>query len=427
MTQAQETPKRSHKRRADAPASDVTADLGADRPRFETIAQLSELSGGNQIQVLRTQPTCAKGFCGHVIVPEDGLGDLMEQIQHQFGGGTYSLQAKIMSPNGKLVFGRGAVQVSVAGEPLFQGRRWVNGILEPANSPVQAQPVMMQGAPAAASESNQQMLSLLGTVLQTALAGDGRGQNIDLAGLVKSVGESLGSSGAAPQGNALGQVESIIGLISKLRRLDDERGGESDPEPQSDSSELFGGGGWEKMLMMKLMGDSSQAAQAPGYPPWPGYPPQYSGPRTGYPPHPHYPPPYPGPPGPAQSAAPPGVPPQYPQPPPRGQYGQPPPPSDLQASRFAVDPQGNAAEQPKPDAGDAQGDDEDDVYEVTPDDVIAELASRDDAGKQEFLSECLDKLGMDPQQLLGLANMLTKQQSQTAPPLQFDGKFKAAE
>ena len=58
---------------------------------------------------------------------------------------TYKLQPRQLSPSGKMVWGSGCVILSIAGEPMLNGRRYVGGVLEEPSAAAPApMPYMMQ-------------------------------------------------------------------------------------------------------------------------------------------------------------------------------------------------------------------------------------------------------------------------------------------
>lgn len=354
---------------------------------YDVLHALRGLAPGARITVHRQTPAFAKGFLDHITVPESGEIDIESEIKTSWGGGTFKLQPRQMAQNGRMNFGRGCVILTIAGEPTLNGRRYVGGVLEEpcANLPV-AQPYMMPSTP----QSDRSGLEgqLLTMVQQTlARAGSPNGTGVDLTGLgtlITSMSGILGGGGTNG-GDAMGDMDRAFSLLTKMQKLSGMGATEqsSDKKDEDPADSFMGGGGFQQMLMMKLLG-GEQTPKSPQYPPQygqpqPNYPNQY--PHTQNYHHPQqYPNPHRHPNWPAPSA---GVP--FQQPP----HATPPPPPRPQASYTAPrDPSTMDGPNEAPAGGTDDG-------PFTVANLQAELEEMDESQRGEFMAELMQKLGMD--------------------------------
>lgn len=237
--------------------SPTTDEHPPENRSFSAIDDLRMLAPGEKIMVTRNSPSYAEGFLDHITVPDDGLNDLLGEIRSNWGGGTFALQAKVRAANGKLLFGSRAITVRIAGEPVLNGRKYTNGVLEPVQAAPQPIPqVVLQNPAQNGLEGLQaQLLGLVQHALSGARAGDGSGGSVDVVGLLKAF---QGFSGAPQQRDAFGDLERSLGLIGKLQRTF--QGGNAQPaqvESESGLGGMLGGEmNLEKLLMLKMLGGS---------------------------------------------------------------------------------------------------------------------------------------------------------------------------
>lgn len=349
---------------------------------YDPLHALRGLSPGARITVHRQTPAFAKGFLDHLTVPQAGEIDIESEIKTNWGGGTYKLQPRQLSSNGRMNFGKGCVILSIAGEPTLNGRRYINGILEEPSAAVPvAQPFVMQNPQASPRDGLEgQLLTMVQQTL--ARAGAPNGTGVDLAGLGTLITSMSGIMGPKSQSNdSMGEMDRAFTLLSKMQKLSglgdqrDSGGGRSD----DDSSDGLLGGSLGQMLMAKLMG--SQTPQQPQYPPQP--PPQYPYPRQ---PTPHY-----------QTPPPPRYPPDRPN------WPAPPPGVPFQGSPDAQRPPQTASRPPQaapPDPqtmdGPFEGESVGDAEEpFTVANLQAELEDMSPEQREQFMAEFMRKVGID--------------------------------
>ena len=247
---------------ADPDPADLRAeaeDLGRSPSLSEGLEALEEslgdLESGQSLTISRSQPAHARGWLeDYPIVPgTDSLDGLRDYLRGTYGGGTFTLQWKRRLGSGAVRFRRGAVQLTIAGEPLYQGRRYLPGgrledpaMVARANPQQPAPPIVVQAQPVPATADGRLQEALLGILERTAYAGGRAGQ--DVVGLVRALQGTL-QQPAAAQGDPLGQIERVVTLLGKIRRSMD---GDVAREAPSRST-----GGIEEILLAKLIGGDS--------------------------------------------------------------------------------------------------------------------------------------------------------------------------
>lgn len=348
---------------------------------YDALHALRGLAPGARITVHRQTPAYAKGFLDHLTVPQAGEIDIESEIKTSWGGGTFRLQPRQISSNGRMNFGKGCVILTIAGEPTLNGRRYINGVLEePGASAPAMQPYVVQST----QQSDRAGLEgqLLTMVQQTLARGAQNGTATDLAGLgtlITSMSGIMGGQKTA-QGDAMGDMDRAFSLLTKMQKLSGMGGSDSDqPTKSDDSADSFMNGGWQQMLMMKMMG-GSQTPQAPQYPPQYGQQPPQNWPQP-QPTYPHNGPPQQ--PRPNWPVPPAGVP--YSQPP----HANPPPQAPPRPPQAAQPP--DPATMDGPHETGAGGEDE----PFTVANLQAELEEMSESQRAGFMSELMQKLGID--------------------------------
>ena len=359
---------------------------------YDPLDALRGLAPGARVTVHRQTPSYAKGFLDHLTIPQTGEIDIESEIKSNWGGGTYKLQPRQLAPSGKMVWGNGCVILSIAGEPMLNGRRYVGGVLEEPSAATPAPlPYMMQNP----QQANRAGLEgqLLTMVQQTlARAGSPNGTGVDLAGLgtlITSMSGIMGGGGQQQQqGDAMGDMDRAFSLLTKMQKLSGGMGGSESKDDDSDSGFPAG---LQQMIMAKIMGGGSQAPQQPQFPPQYAPPPQQNwGPQQPTPPY-QQPPTYGQPPQRPNWPAPPaGVPfqqpaqPQHATPPPQpAQPAQPAAP----AGPATMDGPAEPAPVSQPMGNDA------DPFTVAH--LEAEMGHMSSGQRDEFVKELMQKLGID--------------------------------
>lgn len=339
---------------------------------FHELDDLRKLSPGEHIMLSRSSPSYAAGFLDHLIVTNDGVGDILSEIRESWGGGIFTLRPKIRAANGRLLFAAGrSISVQIAGEPLFNGRKYNNGVLEPQS--ISAQPVVVQTG--SSQKSDELQSQLLGIIQSTFANQSAKGGNVDIVGLVGALQEVLrGGQNERPQ-DSFGDIDRSLGLISKLQQMFG--GNVKVPEESSeDTSDAFSFGNMslEKLLMFKLLGSDMGGMMGGGPPMWQQRPSPY-----GYPGQPRpNPPQHPG----MPTGMPMGYPQNYPQwepphPPPRSEHDQ--RQESMQASESS---------------------ESDESYDpITVDEIFDDLADRTSDEREKFLGEFFEKIGANPELL----------------------------
>lgn len=345
---------------------------------YDALQALRGLAPGARITVHRQTPAYAKGFLDHLTVPQSGEIDIESEIKTSWGGGTFKLQPRQLAANGRMNFGKGCVILTIAGEPTLNGRRYVSGALEaPVAAVPVAQPYMMPQTPQTSRQGLE--TQLLTMVQQTLQGGRQDGHGVDLAGLgtlITSMSGIMGGGGNQ-QPDAMGDMDRAFSLLTKMQKLAGIGGGNDHTSKDDDPSDSFmSGGGWQQMLMTKMMG-MSQTPQHPQYPPQNPYQP----PHTQAHPHPQQPGYPPQPPNwPARSA---GVP--YQGPP----HAAPPPQAPSDSPQAAQPP--NPADTDGQHQADAGGE----VGPFTVENLQAELEDMSTEQREAFMSELMQKFGID--------------------------------
>ena len=356
-----------------------------------SLEDLRALQAGSHIQVVRRSPTLIKGFCGNLVVPDGGTPDVLEEIKSSWGGGSYQLQGKVTSPNGKWAYLHGAIQVDIAGYPRDAGKEYIDGVWRPIARPAPVSvPTFVQSNPSGQSDGG--LTGMMGTLLQTALQGamsnDGPMNLEGLAGLITAVSTIANGQ---PQRDSFSDLDRSLGLITKLR----DNFGNDGPDPEETPSGLgsLGGGSLLEMLAMKLLSGQNPGHPQPPPPPNYGYPQAISSEQQwqmmngghaphGYPPPPHnYPPQQPNWTGAPHRA-------HVDETPPRRSPGPVPatPPTPTPAS-------------PPPPAGSAS---EPEFEPLTVNDVLADLSERDEESRTQFVDELCQAMGLDKALLSGM-------------------------
>jgi len=370
--------------------------------KIDEVSALSDfesLQVGAQIEVTRLTPNPIKGYCGHMVVPEGGMSDVMEELKSSYGGGRYNLRAKSVSANGRVNYVKGSVHVDVAGFPRDGSKEWMNGMWRSIQFPAplpQAVPVETPVARSLTPGLEGMMNQFLHSAVTGALSGENGISLKELPGLINAIA-GLQRPEAGPERDPYNDLDRTMGLLDRLekRRSPEAVVAATSPEESSGMESILG------MLASKFLSPQAQQAPQPqpqpqphpGYPQQP-YPPQ---PPPNFPPYPPHasgqqmyenahanaqragthpqPPPmgnWTTDPRSAQSTE--GVQPQEPPPPP--QRSPEPPPPQTTPPTAAADPQVE--------------------YELlTADDFMADLASRDETSRTVFLDEILTKLGLD--------------------------------
>jgi hypothetical protein len=351
--------------------NDVHAEDSRKRSHYATLDELQSLAAGSQIEVTRLAPTTIKGYCGNLVVPDGGMSDLLDEIKQSWGGGKYQLRGKCLAPNGRQIYAVGAVQIDVAGYPRADGKEWLNGVWRPIAMPSAGPMVIAPQVGGGGQPSGIE--ALLGPFLQQALAsslsGDGGVSFREMPALITAI---AGLTGNAPQRDSFTDLERSLAIMQKLQ---------SSREPERERAEpkddLLGGLG---QLLPLLIAKFSQPTPAPA--PHPQY--QYMPP----------PPPY----GAISSAQlweqmqAHGYAPPAPQPP--AMPGNWTAPSNVEHTQGQ--PSGYRPPKPRDGLPISSDDDESEEYEpLSVDDIIADMAQRDDAGRMAFLGELCSAMGID--------------------------------
>lgn len=241
---------------------------------------LDDLALGDKLYVRRTQPSYADGFCDHLIVAEGGFDDVLDRIKAQYGGGTYCIQKKRRGAKGGLVFAGRSATLTIAGEPLYEGRPYVIGpdgrrvpdrvrTAEPQTYAPASQPVVVS-APQGDGQMQQALLGLLGQLAKP-------GQSADLAGLAKVILPLTQQK----ERDSMADMERMLTLFTQMQRVAKTVAPEVAPEPPAAES-ASPWDGFAQMMMAKVMpgmlGGFGGAAAQPN-PPAPVMPP---------PPSPHH-------------------------------------------------------------------------------------------------------------------------------------------
>jgi hypothetical protein len=356
-------------------------------PNLSTLDDLRDLEAGSQVEVTRLSPTQIDGYTGHLIVPDGGMSEVLEEIKSAWGGGKYQLRAKHLAPNGRLAYARGAVQVTVSGYPVCNGKEYINGVWRhitlPAPPP-QMLPVQQGQSGGGAGGLQEMMAGLVQTALQGAMAG-GNGVSVgDLPALITAIS---GMSGGVTPRDSFSDLERSLALISRMQET--LPGGEPAGPAAADPMD---GGGIMQMMLMKMMSDQNagpkQAPPPSQYTQYGSVPSQQmwanmqQGPQPG---------PYPN---------------QQPGPPPQqnswtqggqgahhmGAPGYPP-----QGAQQPPQPRPEPQPDPSPRIVEAEGEERQsgDYDPLTVDDVMQDLAARDEPDRAQFLQGLCEAMGLD--------------------------------
>lgn len=352
---------------------------------YDPLDALRGLAPGARVTVNRQTPSYAKGFLDHLTIPQSGEIDIESEIKANWGGGTYKLQPRQLSPNGKMNFGRGCVILSIAGEPMLNGRRYVGGVLEEPSAAAPAPMPYMMPNPQQTSRAGLEG-QLLTMVQQTLARGQQTGTATDLAGLgtlITSMSSIMGPQQQQSGGDAMGEMDRAFSLLTKMQKLSGMSGSGNGGGQDDDSDSPFSGG-LQQMLMMKLMGGGPQSPQQPQYPPQYGQQPQQNWGQQQ--PTQHYPPP--------QQYARPSQPPNWTPPPAGVPYQQ--PASAIPTPQPLPQPQSDAP----PDPATMDGPHEsqpavDDSGPFTVSHLEAEMQHMSKPQRDAFVTELMQKLGID--------------------------------
>lgn len=343
----------------------------------QSIDALAGLESGTKIMVRRFHPSYAKGFCTHIDVPDGGGDELIPEIQRSFGGGTYSLQVKQRSTDGRWKFAGKGILIDIAGEPTHMGRKYLTGgRLEPEQNPqpqtvAAPTPVVVHAPPPRTDAMQQQLLGLFSDMLQK-----GGGGNTDMAKLfeVMLASQQQHQPQTAAPVDEFGNFERMFSMVSKFSKMVGGTKASSDGDAPlgflgGDSGALV-----EKALLAKFMGSEMMGGQpksnaAPNMPPPPS-PAHVWHPTAGWV-HPSQ----LQPPAPVQ-AAPPQAPPK----------------------------QAPPQETPAPAAGDEAGD-----PPLTASEMSVELEAMTDAERDKFLPTLLQHFGVPPEMLQNATDAIAKQ------------------
>ncbi len=366
----------------DQQATRRDVELDGPLPEIQSIDDLHSLQAGAVIEVTRVAPQLAKGYLGHLVVPDDGMGDLKEELKGAWGGGTYQLRVKDTSRSGKLNYVQGSARIDIAGDPTLNGKEFVNGMWRPISLVPTSNPATPQLIPASQGGDNT-TLQLLQTLLPL-LSGNDLG-GVDIPKLITAISGLSGGAGQAPARDPYSDIERTLGILSSLR--ESPMGGASEPARESNPTGLDA---MLPLLMQKFMGGQQPQQQPP--PQYPGGPfPPYQGAMPHQQPPPQY-PQY-------------GQPPQWPAQPPTQpnwtgvpqpgqtqgvapQPGSPPRPAVPRSSHPPAAP-----ESVTPGAAETLQDDEHEEP-FTADDLMADLAERPEAARLQFISDLAEKLGL---------------------------------
>jgi hypothetical protein len=250
-----------------------------DDERFDAMDELAAMAPGDMVMVYRQSPAYAKGLCEHMIVPHEGSGeDLLDQIRANWGGGTFTVQAKQRHPGGGMRFAKRSKTFVIAGHPKYQGREYVNGALPPTptpSAPTAQTPVIVQAPQNNPGNDMQgQLLALVAKALGS--VGQEGAANLDVVGLI---GALQGVLGQPEKRDSFGDLERSLGLVRNLQKTFNP-GVPAQDDDESPFSGMFGGTGGGKfnpmdilaMMMMKKMmgpemsgmfGGQPQASQPP--------------------------------------------------------------------------------------------------------------------------------------------------------------------
>lgn len=339
------------------------------------IEDFRELDQGSQIEVRRLSPNQIKGYCGHIIVPDGGISDVMEEIKATYGGGRYQLRGKKLADDGRLNYVSGSVQCDVAGYPRDSGKEWINGLWRPIAMPMPAAPI-----PVRQTASNSQsfgmeglMSQFLSQALQGALSGD---SGINLGQIAPLITAIAGLQQPSRERDSFSDLERTLSLVDKLEKR-------RSPEPAPAPVEADGDGmnGILQLLAAKFLGP--QNPQNP--PPTSNYAPQM---------------PQNAPPSSqqvweqAQANA------QV-----HGQVASPQNSQDLPNQQQPIQPNSTGrppgvpvqpvTPPPVPSPSGISPDDSQEYEPLTTDDIMADLASRDEASRLAFLDDLCTKLGLN--------------------------------
>lgn len=361
------------------------------------------LQTGSHIEIHRTQPSKIAGYLGYLVVPTGGIGDIYEEVQQSYGGGKYQLRAKKLRDGGGLKYALGAVQIAIGGYPVQGGQHYINDQWRPIPVPVAPMAPAPMGShrqPERESASDGLagiMKEFVSQALQANLRGEPTGVKLtELPSLLTAIGTLQGPQ---RERDGFGDLERAFGLIEKLER----RREAASPAPAAPTE----GMGMEQilqMLAMKFLGQQNQPQAPVSAPPVP------SAPVQNYPPYP------------ADAtgqqmweqagAQPPGQPPGWTAPPVSSQAAGGPAVGTVPPSAAAPAPQASPPTPAPDDAGEFEP--------LTVDEVMEDLAARDEQSREKFIGGLCERLGLD--QAI-LANMFPD----GPPSIPLDGKFPEAE
>ncbi len=187
---------------------------------------LVQLPAGTRMGIERLRPDRAKGWLTTIEIPEGATPDyLMESVRQDWGGGTFRL--RVFNANGR--FHGGGVTVSIAGEPLFQGRRYLpdGSIDNGASSWPQQQPQQQQWFPSpqgarvgpSVAEDPRVVTALSGLVQQLVGKETETARDVVNSKLGEVLDAIRQAQGAAPRVSPIEGLDAIKGAVSVLREL----------------------------------------------------------------------------------------------------------------------------------------------------------------------------------------------------------------
>lgn len=347
---------------------------------------LQELEPGTILAVSRTEPRHARGFLEDMEISPQELAGIRGYLQRTWGGGKFKLQWKVRDATGAQKFARGCALFTIAGPPMFRGKRVLpDGTIEDPPPPPAANPapppVVYAHPPPQPGAARDYASELLGQLVPLVL-NKADGSPLDVVQLVGALQNTL-RTGSEP--DPFGQVERTLGLLTKLR--DTFGDGESERGEPEDSGGLLGGltgnGGIEKLLLMKLLGEHQQPQQQQAPPGW-QMGPQGWQPAPQAPQAPQFPP------------APPGW-----RLTPQGWQRLHETPQAHGEELDTIEPAANPAPPTKPVVHEAQPelDDDDDDEPMTADEIAEEIANCTPAEQEAILAKMCERFGLPAEQV----------------------------
>lgn len=116
---------RANKQAKIPPETDAPRQTTEQQPAKSADSELEwlySLDEGTEIMVTRKAPSCAEGFIGNIQHDPKAPEGVLERIRAKWGGGRFLLQPKRRQKNGHRYFTGGSAQVTIAGEPMLDGR-----------------------------------------------------------------------------------------------------------------------------------------------------------------------------------------------------------------------------------------------------------------------------------------------------------------